>query len=1004
MRYLRTVRSFIIVSTWFLALNCASATAQNFNLLAGRNFSASTADTTTVFTVEGDFNGDGKPDLVTVTNGQNDASLSILLGNADATFEPPVTISTGPRQAIVAIEVGDFNADGKLDFIYTLGQYGNNTIYVFLGNGDGSFLAPVTTTLADPPQLENGLAVADFNGDGRSDIALTASAPQQGAGTTLVLIGNGDGTFKAPVAYPTTALSQNLELGDFNGDGKLDLVAAEGEGFSVLLGNGDGTFQTAQNTFPSNFPCDVLPVGAALAVGDFNRDGKDDVAVSAAVFLSNGDGTFQSPICNTAATPNVVADFNHDGIPDLASISSNGVYSYGTSIYLGKGDGTFQSPITFQSSLNPAQGGPLAAIDFNGDGKIDLAGPSEGNTNDVTLVLGNGDGTFKAPIVISTDVSQLDGFGAFSFTEADLRHSGRADLLAFGETPIDGTGDLVTFLGIGNGTFQVPAAYTGANMTFAGAVDDFNNDGKLDVVTIGYSQQFAVLLGNGDGTFQSAAIYDSNSAISAVAVGDFNGDGNQDIVVPGQTGAQFYLGNGKGAFGFPVEVPGVPVGLVGDFNGDGKPDIAACNGTDVNVFLSNGNLTFQEETTSIGVSCTAATVADLNKDGKVDLVVIVAGGAQVLLGNGDGTFQSKGVFGTAPGPLAVAAADLNGDGIPDLAVACNGTLSVLLGNGDGTFQAAINYDDTGGSHIVAADFNGDGKVDLATDAFGITILFNGVGLMPGAQAAPTSLTFPTQGLNTTSPSQKVILTNTGGATLSVSQIAVTGTDAADFSQSNTCGSAVSANANCTISLTFTPTATGARSATLTIIDAVGTQTVALTGTGAAGLGLGTPADGSNAATVSAGATAKYTLVIGGNGLSGSVTLTCTGAPRASTCTLPGSVNVSATQPSQFTVSVTTTAPSTAALRHEHSSYAWFLATALLGMLCLPAGGRSRRLASKGAALLPLLLITFLISCGGGSGGTGGGGTGGTPAGTYSLTVTATMGSTKQSLALKLIVN
>ena len=281
-----------------------------------------------------------------------------------------------------------------------------------------------------------------------------------------------------------------------------------------------------------------------------------------------------------------------------------------------------------------------------------------------------------------------------------------------------------------------------------------------------------------------------------------------------------------------------------------------------------------------------------------------------------------------------------------------------------------------------------------------TIQLTGLALVAGLAVSPTSLTFPVQALQTMSAAQNVSLT--AGQTVSINQIAISGTNAGDFTESNTCGASLGSGQSCKISVTFSPTALGSRVAAVSITTNLGIQTVPLTGTGVAGLGLGIPAGGSNSATITPGSTAKYTLAIGGGGLSGSATLACTGAPTGSTCTLPGSVSVSATQASQFTVSVSTTALGSAALWHEHSPSAWFLATALLGMLCLPAGGRSRRLASKGAALLPLLLITFLISCGGGN--SGGGGSGGTPAGTYNLTVTATMGSTKQSQVLKLTVN
>jgi Abnormal spindle-like microcephaly-assoc'd, ASPM-SPD-2-Hydin/Beta-propeller repeat len=280
----------------------------------------------------------------------------------------------------------------------------------------------------------------------------------------------------------------------------------------------------------------------------------------------------------------------------------------------------------------------------------------------------------------------------------------------------------------------------------------------------------------------------------------------------------------------------------------------------------------------------------------------------------------------------------------------------------------------------------------------------GIGLAPGISLNPTTLTFPAQGINSTSPAQNVTMQNTGGASLSISQIAISGANAGDFAELNTCGLSLAAGASCTISVTFTPTALGPRAATLNIIDAVGTQTVNLTGTGTTSLGLGIASGGSSSATVTAGSKATYTLSIGGGGLSGTATLSCTGAPAEATCTVPDSENLSATTASTLTVTVTTTAPSSAALQKRPSSLVWFWAVALIGIVWLPAGQQSRRFAWRSAAILSLLLVMFLASCGGGNGGGGTGGSGGTPAGTYNLTVMATMGSTHQSQALKLTVN
>ncbi len=292
-----------------------------------------------------------------------------------------------------------------------------------------------------------------------------------------------------------------------------------------------------------------------------------------------------------------------------------------------------------------------------------------------------------------------------------------------------------------------------------------------------------------------------------------------------------------------------------------------------------------------------------------------------------------------------------------------------------------------------------GTLVIADDSPGNphVVQLTGTGLAPNASVNPNSLTFSAQGVKTTSPPQNVTLTDTGTSALSITRINIAGPNAGDFAETNNCGLSINAGSSCTIAVTFTPTALGTRAATLSITDAVGTQTVALSGTGSKSLGLSVASGSSDMATVSAGATASYTLSIGGGGLSGSVTLTCSGAPTGATCTVPASENVSANTASTFSVTVTTTARSSAALRRRISPALWFWATILLGIVSLPVRRRPRR---KAWAVLPLSLILFIVSCGGGNGGSG---SGGTPAGTYNLTVTATMGSTTQTQTLKLTV-
>jgi archaellum component FlaF (FlaF/FlaG flagellin family) len=308
---------------------------------------------------------------------------SVLAVTSSAQLE---TRSTTPISGEpLAIAVGDFNHDGKLDAAVT--SYSANRIGVLLGNGDGTFQPPTYYAVDSPPA---SIAVADFNHDGNLDLAV---ADFNGKNIS-VLLGNEDGTFGSPTPFSTTALPNDISVGDFNNDGNPDLVVCDSPYVSVLLGNGDGTFKAPVDTDVSF--CSQAS-GSVLVAGDFNRDGKLDVAVVSNeldILLGNGDGTFQlagdysaGVFCNTVA----MGEFNGDQRLDLAVTNVSGSQIY---VFLGNGDGTFQSEAPLYADLPSA----IQVADLNGDGKADLVFVSETQlipSNVLAVMPGNGDGTFQ---------------------------------------------------------------------------------------------------------------------------------------------------------------------------------------------------------------------------------------------------------------------------------------------------------------------------------------------------------------------------------------------------------------------------------------------------------------------------------------------------------------------------------------------------------------------------------------------------------------------------------
>jgi len=603
--------------------------------------------------------------------------------------------------------LADFNGDGHLDVAVTH-RDGGDFIAVMLGDGDGNF-APAMMMPVDSFSIA-ALAAADLDGDGNCDLVLSSYYDN----SVSVYLGHGDGTFDPAVVYPAGTGPRKVTVCDGDGDGIPDLlmVSRNEDLVYALRGNGDGTFQPLV-TYSTGYD----PVRAETK--DLDGDGIPDMVVahddSILVRLGIGGGAFAPPAEYAPVSglrTLVIEDFNGDQVPDMAA-------SYYSSfrIYQGNGDGTFFLLGTQET------GGSLTVADFDRDGRPDLAlqystSSHEGPT--ITMLTNDGLGGFE-------NRGALDPQGLSDEVLAgDVDGDGRPDLVVLNE----GEYGISILKGRGDGTLC--GSGSEFTVTYGNHIDlgDFDGDGIPDTAATVYQSEDRVIirLGDGSGGYLDPTDYPlDNVNPEFITSADFDGDGDLDLVTANDYGCSVSVlaGNGDGTFGTPTNYTTscyLRAVTVAEVNSDGYLDLVAVSDgkNSISVLPGNGDGTFGEAMIFYVTGDAPETVLsrDFDGDGHTDLAVANTGESSISIfhGSGDGTFWVWTDYTVGAGPAGIAIGDLDGDGHEDLAVACRGggVVALLAGNGDGTFDAAVGLP-AGGmpSGIVAVDLDGDGNTDIA---------------------------------------------------------------------------------------------------------------------------------------------------------------------------------------------------------------------------------------------------------------------------------------------------